>query len=636
MIFRLKVFLPFLLLVALASFIFIYRIDGWVRDGLEDAISLVSGTKTDIHSLRLSFRESSLHIKRLEIASSEQEFQNLIEFEDIRVDFQFLPILKKRAVIDEFSIRGVKWGTERTTSGKLPPRVKSKEPSWFSELSNAAVIEAKKEFQKMPVHQLTDFRIPDSPREALDRLELKSEEAYKKVAVSAQELRGSWTGRVQDLKDVSRYENWIREARQLLKVTPNDAQSLLTAAETVQKTIRLFEDERARVASLVTKVETDFNTLQALTKTAADALQSDYDRARKMVSFEDLSLKNMSKLLFGERWLHRVDEVLRYRELLRRLIAAGSSEDGIQVRPRAQGRDIVFITPRKEPDFILAQSEFSVEGIEGGDRRNVNQVYKLKLEHLNSAPKLYGKPSRVLLEASLRDFLFQRAAFEGFWDYTQPIAKDRYELKVERLKTKDWFMGIPKIFPLKLSSGEATVVTDLQFTGDDFSWKSQVAFKDTIWDTSEIPKVGLLIQLLEETFASISQFRVTFQMGQKASQMDYSISSDLDQIVQASLERSLQKRVQEFEERLKRELNLQIARAEERALQEVDGFKAEALDQVARVRQTLDSYVNEASSVERQLKAKAEHLAKQKVQQELQELPIPDAGGLLKKVKPSF
>jgi uncharacterized protein (TIGR03545 family) len=164
---RLKVFFPVLLLVGLVGFILVWRLDVWVKSGLESAISAVTGTKTEISSLSISLKNSSLKIGRLRIASPHQEFKNLIELAEIVVDFQTLPILEKRVVIDEFSMKGIDWQTPRATSGFLPPAPQSSEPSIFSSLVDESFRKIKDEFAAMPVTQLVDFQVPDSPKEIM-------------------------------------------------------------------------------------------------------------------------------------------------------------------------------------------------------------------------------------------------------------------------------------------------------------------------------------------------------------------------------------------------------------------------------------------------------------------------------------
>ena len=93
---RWKVFIPVFLVFALVSWFAIYRLDLFVKGMIENAISAVTGTRTDITTLRISLFDSKMTVKRLEIASKEEPMKNAIEFGGIAIDFQFLPLLQKR------------------------------------------------------------------------------------------------------------------------------------------------------------------------------------------------------------------------------------------------------------------------------------------------------------------------------------------------------------------------------------------------------------------------------------------------------------------------------------------------------------------------------------------------------------
>src|SRR4051812_4597579 len=97
---RLKVFVPLLLVAVLASLFVLFRFDALLKVWIENGISNFTETKTDIGDLHISFKDSSLTIGRMEIASKDDEFKNLVEFADIVIDFQTLPLLKKRFIVD--------------------------------------------------------------------------------------------------------------------------------------------------------------------------------------------------------------------------------------------------------------------------------------------------------------------------------------------------------------------------------------------------------------------------------------------------------------------------------------------------------------------------------------------------------
>ncbi len=82
--------------------------------------------KTDIEKVDFKFLDSSLKIKKVEIANKNDYMKNLVDIGSITIDFDLGQLLRKRFVADELSVLDVNTGTERTTLGELPPAKEKK------------------------------------------------------------------------------------------------------------------------------------------------------------------------------------------------------------------------------------------------------------------------------------------------------------------------------------------------------------------------------------------------------------------------------------------------------------------------------------------------------------------------------
>jgi uncharacterized protein (TIGR03545 family) len=605
MILRLKVFIPVLLVVILSLVISALFIDTWVKRWIENGISSITETKTDISDLKLSFSHSSLRIRRLQIASQKEEYKNAVEFENIVVDFQTLPLLKKRFVIDEFSIEGIQWGTPRKTSGKLPPRIKSSEPSYFSELKNSAFAALRKEFDEMPVSKLSDFKIPTDPREIVNSLNLKSTEAYKIVIGHAEELRAKWPEKFRDLKNTAEIEKQMGEARRLVENPPQNPQEILQRITEVKKTMEFLEAEKKRASDLFSEIKTDTNKIQTDYEVASKALQEDFNRAKQVISLDELNIGNISRLLFGAEWLAHAEQILRYHQILRNVLAKTDNEE-VQVRQRDHGRDIVFIVPKKQPSFVLAKSDFSVKTLENGEKNLVTQVYQLKLRDINSSPKLYGKPTSVDFKGEFKNAKVGEVDLDLFWDYTKELATDKYKVAAKRIAAEMWPMGIPVYLPLRLEKGLADASSEISFTGDDMRWTSRVQFSEVIWNFADAPKQSLVFDLLREIFLHIKNFHLDLELASTGGKFEFNVKSDLDSIVQSALTQVIEKRLNEFKARLKLEIENRQEGLQKEARKSMDLYKSEVENRAQGYLNQITGYENEVNKLEEQLKKKAQ------------------------------
>ncbi len=624
---RWKVFLSGLVVLLVILFVIYFRLESWVKTGVQESVSAMTGTKTDIRELSISFKNSSLHIRRVEVGSKTDEYKNMLELEDIALDFQFLPLLYKRFVVDEFSVRGIQWGTKRRSSGWIPKPQKSKEPSFFSELVDRSFVSLKTEFANTPVQQLLDFEVPSNPREIVDKLDLKSVDVFKGVVLQGQNIQATWVQQFKELPALDQYKSWMEQMRQLTQNLPQNPQEILNRVQRIQEILNQIKAEKNKVEGMGQAAHEDFNKVKASFESAVQAAEADYEKARNLVSLDALNVDNLSRLLFGEVWVERAEEVLRYHRMLRELLAKKGPDENIQVRERAKGRDIIFITPQRSPRFVWAKSELSVKGLEDGDRQRVTQLYQLKIKDLNSAPKLYGKPTQVDLSGEFRDAIIGKLGFDGFWDYTKEIPRDDYKLTVSKIKAESWPMGIPRIFPLRMESGQAEAKSRLQFEGEEMIWTNRIQFNEVIWDMKDLPtQGGVILSILKHVFSKISSFYLEIQLKLKEDNFVFEIHSDMDGLIKNAVRQAIETKWNDFQAQLKNEVNRRVARAKEQATKELDGVQANVLGQMNKILQQANLYMDEGNRMISTLEDSAKKAAAKQLQDK--------AGDQLKKVIP--
>ena len=97
-----------------------------VKKGITYACETIFEAKCDIQSVDFKLLDSSLKIKKIEIANKNDYMKNLIDIGSVTLDFDLGQLLRKRFVADELSVLDVDTGTDRKTSGELPPKKSKK------------------------------------------------------------------------------------------------------------------------------------------------------------------------------------------------------------------------------------------------------------------------------------------------------------------------------------------------------------------------------------------------------------------------------------------------------------------------------------------------------------------------------
>ena len=628
---RWKVFLRVVGTLILVSWIFVWCLDGLVKRGIEDAISAMTGTKTDIRDLKISLFNSSMKIRKIEIASAKDNFKNLLEVADLVVDFRFLPLLEKKVIVDEFSVRGIDWGTKRRTSGYLPPPSKPKTPSVFSGWVDEAFDQVEGEFAKMPVAQLMDFEVPENPKEVLALFELQSEKAFKDSVVQFQESQGKWKTKIRDLKDVSEYERIINEIRTLSAGVPNDPREILSRVQNIQKAIKLIDQQKSEVEDLAKDVSQESKALNHVYENAVSAIQADYEKAKNLVSLDQFKVENLSRLLFGPAVFSYYRQALRMQSELRRVqsVLVDTKDPEVEVKLRAKGRDIIFVRGNRMPGFVLAKSEFSVEGLNHETAARLSQRYQVKLADINSAPRLWGRPTKVEASGQFREGLFSSANLDFIWDYTKEIPKDFYQVSVQKLKAKDWVVGIPKVYPIKIGSALTNIKTDLSFVGDEMKWSNRIEFSDVVWDFKEVPKVGFFSRVLSDVFQRVKDFNLEIELKRVSKKFDFNVRSNLDNLLKGAIEAEIKERLAAFQAKLRAEIDRRVDGTRQKALLELKKYRSEIGGNLEDRLAQLVAYRKEGEAKIRELENRAKGEAEKKVKAGVEK----QLGDKLKKLK---
>jgi len=170
----------------------------------------VFGAKVSIAQVRVQLMKSRLTVRRLQVADKASPMQNLFQFEEAAFDFRALPLLEKKAIIDEASLTGLKFGTPRQSSGALP--LEDKRPGFVGKavsrlqdqvetVTLAKLDDAKKYYDPKTIvnpNQLETFKVVDSAKTEIQ----KAPQVLQKKCSFCIELNRYWTS--SDLPSVIR------------------------------------------------------------------------------------------------------------------------------------------------------------------------------------------------------------------------------------------------------------------------------------------------------------------------------------------------------------------------------------------------------------------------------------------------
>ena len=143
------------IIVALVILFNILFLDKILKKTIISLAQPVAGAKVEIDYLKTNLKKCSVSINGLRIADRNDYFKNLIDVEKINFDVRFWPLFRKKFLIDEMNVNGIKWQTQRKISGQLSPKqeknfIKEKKDSKFSKMFETAKTKTMSEVNRLP------------------------------------------------------------------------------------------------------------------------------------------------------------------------------------------------------------------------------------------------------------------------------------------------------------------------------------------------------------------------------------------------------------------------------------------------------------------------------------------------------
>src|SRR5215213_3321122 len=117
-IFRWKAIGPLLLFLAVIALLVVIFAEPIARDTTEEASTELLGTQVDVGKLDLHPRESSVDLRALQIANPFALARNLLEADEIRLKLNPAALVEKKLVIEQLSLTGMRFGTDRKTPAR--------------------------------------------------------------------------------------------------------------------------------------------------------------------------------------------------------------------------------------------------------------------------------------------------------------------------------------------------------------------------------------------------------------------------------------------------------------------------------------------------------------------------------------
>lgn len=529
-IFRWQAIAPLSLLLAILGVGWLLFLDTLVERAIEDLGAEILGAKFDIESADVNLAAGRVRLSGLAAANPDSPMRNLYEADEFVADVRMVPLLKKKVVIQEAALRGLRFGTARRTSGRLDnPRPGSGRLA--GELSGWA------NSIKVPPLTLAGIgRTVDVA--AIAEGNLQTPAAARATTAFADSARSVWEGRLKNLDPTSLIDSSRKLVAELNGANPltlglsGGARLLASGRNTITSINRL----QGRLTALDSTVRSGMTQLRVRATELASARQADYQYALGLLKLPSLDSPDVSPGIFGEMAVARIKPVLYWMNRAAEYLPPGLDPRQAAGRKRARraGTTVTFPGQKEYPQFLLESADLDLEiggaGVAAGR-------YSARIAGLTTEPAIYGKPLTVSLQRAAGTAGPRSIKLDALVDHTGSQIRDSVSLSLTGL-------ALPQLelsgVGARLDLGEGVSELAFSMRGDSISGRWLWTSNQATWSRSEAASADNPAQgFLWRTVSELRSVTIDVRFSGSPRRPSLRIGSNIGRAVARSLKQQL-------------------------------------------------------------------------------------------------
>ena len=530
-------------------------VDPVIKRIIEKTGTKIVGAKVELEKADLSLFPIGLTLFGLQVTDPDEPMKNAVEIGRIAGTVDSLQLLRRKVIVNEMSVEGVRLGTQRIRSGAISKKTEK----------------AEKEKKKDSIPGLSMAKLPDI-QDILGKENLQTLQLVQSIRTDIEGGKELWTKNIAGLPGKEKIDGYRKriEALKGTKGSKNigDIGGILSSAGEAQT---LYKDIQADL-ELLQKSQKGLNATLANFKDQIakieKAPQEDVRRLSEKYGFSAHGLANMSRFFIEPGITAWVDRGLYWKARLEPLVERGGEKKGNVevVKPlRAKGSDVRFKEKEPLPDFLIRVARVSVQ-LPMGD-------FSGAVKNITPDQNILGQP--LLFAFSGENLSGVRSVrLDGAVNRVSPGSPaDSINLNIEGYKIQAKSISQDSSLSLKLEKGDA-----------DLDLKAVIA-KGSIDATVAAKLQGVHIsaggtdapsgfgRAVSSALSGVSTVGVKVRITGPADNYQVQISSNLDDILKNAVGSIIKDQVAQFENKLRAAISDKVSGPLQEAKGSLGGFE---------------------------------------------------------------
>lgn len=556
----------FVVVAGLVAAVWFLLVDRAVERLIEQAGTAAVGAKVELDQADITLIPLGVTLSRLQVTNPDEPMTNAVEIARIAGSLDGLNLLRRKVIIEEVALDGVRFHTQRTTSGALTEQPKQPDgiPSKTGEL-----------------FALPDIRLHD-PKDILAKeLDgLKSLSLADQLRAEVETEKEKWKQRIAELPDRAKLDEYKKRIEGLKSSGKGGLGGILGGVAEVQK----IQEELKRDLDRLTGAKKDLEqTVASLKQRAGDIAktpQEDVKRLMERYSLSGQGLANLTRALFAGPLAGYVETALRWHQRLEPLLSRSTEgkAEAIEVevvKPlRGKGVDVRFKERAPLPDFLVRTARASVEVPAGMIRGTVKNI--TPDQPILGSPMTFSFAGEQLkgLESVTLDGTVNRV--------NRAKPKDTAQVKVAAYRLEHLGLG-GEGAPVTLKQGLADLDVKASLEGRRIDATVGSRVRSVQMAVGGKLGAGPVGEAIAGALADIQTFRVNAEIAGVREQYEVRLDSDLDQVLKDAVGRQAKAQIAKLEGQLRAAIDEKVEAKLSDVRRNLGGFDPFLQDLVGRL-----------------------------------------------------
>lgn len=554
----------FVVVAAILGCVWIFFVDGWVKSLIEEAGTEAVGAKVELGAADLSLFPAGLTLVRLQVTNPKKPMTNAVEIADVTMGLDGLNLLRRKVIVEEMTVAGVRLGTPRTISGA------THEVSSQEEESEAFSID------------LPSLEVPDV-KNILEQEDLEIIRLIETLKADLKKEKETWKSRLKELPGKAKLAEYKQRVKSLKKAKKGGLTGILGGVGELQS---LKQDIELEIQSLK-GAKDEFEEKVASLRTRLDQLKTapkrDIQHLKTKYNLSPQGLANMSQALLGGEigsWVRQGAEWYeRAKPFLEGGSAVGGGEAGPEVQKplRGKGVDVHFKESQPLPDFLIRNTNVSVSLDMGDLAGTIHNI-------TNDQPTL-GQPITFTFSGDQLKGV-KSVTLDGALNHVAPAdSEDQMTLEAKEYELTNLVLSKDKKWPVAMTSGLGDMTMNVELKGQALVGQGTGRLRNLQLSAGKEGDTNPLTTALSSAVTDISQLSLQAEVKGTLEQHDVTLSSDLDRLLQKAAGKMVNELAATFGADLQLAISAKIAEPMQELKKNFSGFSGIAGDLTERVTQ---------------------------------------------------